>query len=200
MIFIARKKRIWFPGALYHIVTRGNHQGDIFRECADYVKYLNILQDTKERHPFVLYSYCLMTNHVHLQLKTFDHEIWLIMKYINLLYTKYFNEKYGLTGHLFQGRYYAEIIEDNAYCMETSRYIHMNPVNANIVKKPNQYPWSSYNVYMGTTTSELINKDMILCYFGENDRDLYKQFVEAGNRHNHKNSITGESCLDNILL
>ncbi len=179
-----RKNRVWYPGAMYHIMSRGNHRGDIFREETDYQMYLRIIAISKSRYPFELYDYCLMTNHVHLQIETINCEIWHIMKYINLVYTKYFNEKYNLIGHLFQGRYNAEIIADDAYTLQTSRYIHLNPVKAKMVSNPADYPWSSYNVFMGVQASELVNEYKILKYFESNSRQSYKKFVEGSYNFN----------------
>lgn len=125
-----------------------------------------------------MYCYCLMSNHVHLQIATDDTEIWTIMKKINWSYSKYFNKKYDKVGHLFQNRYYSVIIEDDAYLLQTSKYIHLNPVKAGIVDQPIKYPWSSYGVYMGVYKNSLIHEDDTLVYF-QYDRSLYKEYVES---------------------
>lgn len=125
-----------------------------------------------------MYCYCLMSNHVHLQIATDDTEIWTIMKKINWSYSKYFNKKYDKVGHLFQNRYYSDIIEDDAYLLQTSKYIHLNPVKAGIVDQPIKYPWSSYGVYMGVYKNSLIHEDDTLVYF-QYDRSLYKEYVES---------------------
>lgn len=176
---MAKKKRIWYPGAIYHITNRGNRRSDIFRDEEDYLVYLTILEQTMEKYPYIIYSYCLMTNHIHLQIETKDIEIWYIMRNINLLYTKYFNNKYNLIGHLFQGRYKSEIIENDAYNLQTSRYIHLNPVKAAMVETPIEYKWSSYNIYMGNKKSKIVNEEKILAYFKNNSRALYKEYVES---------------------
>lgn len=176
---MAKKKRIWYPGAVYHITNRGNRRSDIFRDEEDYQVYLTILEHAMEKYPYILYSYCLMTNHIHLQLETIDIEIWHIMRHINLLYTKYFNNKYNFIGHLFQGRYKSELIENDAYNLQTSRYIHLNPVNAKMVDTPVEYKWSSYDVYMGKRESRIVSDIEILSYFKNNSRQLYKDYVES---------------------
>lgn len=176
---MVKEKRIWYPGAVYHITNRGNRRADIFRDGEDYQVYLTILEQTMDKYPYILYSYCLMTNHIHLQLETKDVEIWHIMRYINLLYTKYFNNKYNFVGHLFQGRYKSEIIENDTYNLETSRYIHLNPVKANMVTTPIEYKWSSYDIYMGQRKSEIVSEEKILSYFKNNSRKLYKDYVES---------------------
>jgi REP element-mobilizing transposase RayT len=176
---MGNKKRIWYQGAVYHITTRGNRRTDIFRDEEDYQVYLTILKEAQERYLYILYSYCLMTNHVHLQLETTDLPIWHIMRNINLYYTKYFNNKYNLIGHLFEGRYKSELIENDAYNLQTSRYIHLNPVKAAMVKMPSEYKWSSYGVYMGELKSDIVQEEKILSYFANNSRELYKDYVES---------------------
>ena len=153
-----KKKREWYPGAVYHIMCRGNRRSDLFRDEEDFLVYLSILQEAEDKHDFVLYSYCLMTNHVHLHLKTKDKKISKIMRTINLLYAKYFNNKHNFIGHLFQGRYKSELIENDSYNLTISKYIHLNPVRAEMVEKPVEYEWSSYRTYMGKTESELVDK------------------------------------------
>lgn len=176
---MAKKKRIWYPGAVYHIMNRGNRRSDIFKDEEDFQVYLTILKQTMEKYTYTLYSYCLMTNHLHMQIETKDIEIWTIMRYINLAYTKYFNNKYNFIGHLFQGRYRAEIIESDSYNLQTSRYIHLNPVKASMVERPIEYKWSSYGVYMGQVKSDIVNEQKILSYFKDNSRELYREYVES---------------------
>lgn len=177
---MVRKKLIWYPGAIYHITSRGNHRNDIFRDEEDYLVYLTILREALERYNGNLYCYCLMTNHVHLVIETSDIKVSEIMRRINLFYTKYFNNKYNLIGHLFQGRYFAELVEEDKYILEVSRYVHLNPIKANMVKKPEEYQWSSYAMYIGKEKEKLISSEKILSYFRkENSRELYKKFLES---------------------
>lgn len=176
-----KKKRIWYPGAIYHIMSRGNRKKDLFRNKIDYQYYLNILKLIKKDYPFSLSSYCLMKNHVHLQIKTKGIEIWKIMRQINLYYAKYFNKKYNLVGHVFQGRYKSKIIVDAAYNIGLSRYIHLNPVAAKIVSKPEHYNWSSYKIYIGEKKDSLVDIDNVLSYYNFKNRAArYKKYCESG--------------------
>jgi REP element-mobilizing transposase RayT len=203
---MTRERRIWYPGAVYHITTRGNRKEPIFRDNNDYSLYLSILKESLERFDAKLYCYCLMTNHVHLIIETGDTSISEIMKRINSLYTKNFNIKYELIGHLFQGRYYSKLIELTAHAVEASKYIHLNPVKANMVSSPEDYKWSSYGMYIGTDVEKMIISAKILSHFealaekhkegshGPEQRDrnygkqkfmqrlLYKQFVVSDTR------------------
>jgi len=160
------------------VVARGNRKEEIFRQVEDYKVYLSFLRKVNEKYPFKLYSYCLMGNHVHLQIATIDSEIWKIMKGIHWMYSMYFNDKYELTGHLFQDRYYSELIETESYLLKTSKYIHLNPVKAGIVQKPIQYIWSSYGVFMGAYKNDLVDEKTILGLF-QNSRELYREYVES---------------------
>jgi REP element-mobilizing transposase RayT len=129
-------------------MCRGNHRHDIYRDDEDRQVYLTLLRETKKEYKFYLHSYCLMTNHVHLHIETEDINISIIMKRINLLYAQFFNNKYNFVGHLFQDRFKSELIETDQYHLEIGRYIHLNPVRANMTELPIDYTWSSYRVYM----------------------------------------------------
>jgi putative transposase len=173
-----RKNRIWFPGAVYHIMCRGNHRQEIFRDENDRLYYLSTLKEVKENIPYLLHSYCLMTNHVHLQIETVDISISQIMKRINMQYAIYFNKKYDFVGHLFQDRYHSELIETEPVHLHISRYIHLNPVKASIVERPELYRWSSYNTYIGEQQDQLISIEKILSCFSPPRGRRYQAFVE----------------------
>lgn len=180
-----KKKRIWYPGAIYHIMSRGNQKQELFRNKIDYHYYLNILKLVKKDYPYSLSSYCLMKNHIHLQIKTKGIEIWKIMRQINLYYAKYFNKKYNLVGHVFQGRYKSKLIVDVAYDIGLSRYIHLNPVTAKIVSKPENYNWSSYKIYLGEKKNNLVDVDNILSYYTLKDPvSRYKKYCESNIKEN----------------
>ena len=178
---MARKKREWYPGAIYHITTRGNHKNDIFRDGEDYVIYMRFLQESIESFKSKLICYCLMTNHVHLIIETGNITISELMKKLNFLYTKNFNVKYNLVGHLFQGRYFSELIQTDSYLLEASKYLHLNPVKAKMVDLPESYKWSSYKMYIGTMEEDLITSSKILSYFQGENRQRYKVYVEGDN-------------------
>jgi len=175
-----RKQRVWAPGDTYHIMCRGNHQHNIFRDDEDREYYLVILKRVKVMHPFILRAYCLMDNHVHLLIETTKVDISKIMFYINKDYAVYFNQKYNFVGHLFQGRYRWELVETDPYYLEVSRYIHLNPVKADMVERPSLFPWSSYESYVQEDNNVLVDTDKILGYFTEPKRVRYQEFVEEG--------------------
>lgn len=175
---MARPLRIAYPGAYYHVTSRGNEQKDVFKSRKDREKFLEYLASATQRYGAVIHAYCQMTNHYHLLLETPEGNLSQIMRHINGAYTTYFNVKRKRAGHLFQGRFKAILVEADAYAAELSRYIHLNPVKAGIVNRPEDYPWSSYRSYIGQSqATEWLMTDFILGYFGASG-ERYRAFVE----------------------
>jgi len=194
---MSNKKRDWHQGAVLHITARGNRRNDIFRDVEDFQVYTTFLEEAMEHfeNKYVIYSYCLMDNHVHILIKTDDLHICNLISRVHSIYTRYFNHKYNYLGYLFQDRYYTELIEDDAQLLSASRYIHLNPVKANMVENPKDYEWSSYAMVIGLQEEKIVTSEKILSYFKkENASESYKQFVENAIRT--KRSQEGES--DNI--
>ncbi|QTC40425.1 transposase [Bacillus sp. V3] len=131
----------------YHITARWNKRSPLFFYETDYLTYLHILEDVRSIYPSVLHSYCLMTNNIHLQIETIHHHIQYIMKTLHSRYALYLNQRMNTDGHIFQERYKAELIESSGYFLEVSRYIHRNPLLANMVERSEDYLWSSYPSY-----------------------------------------------------
>lgn len=177
---MARKKRIWVPHLFYHIVCRGNRRDALFKDDGDFKTFLHILNQVNERAPFELASYCLMTNHFHLQLRSQDQPISKVMSLINKRYADYYNTKNRLSGHVFEKRYYDKIIPSNKGVLKVSKYIHLNPVVAKMVEKPEMYEWSSYRYYLHTLSYSQLNMGVILDCFSGNEmekRMKYESFV-----------------------
>ncbi|WP_209121697.1 transposase [Alkalihalobacillus sp. BA299] len=149
---MARKPRIWFPGATFHITSRGNRRASIFCDHDDRLMYLTLLEETRVQYPFHLHAYCLITNHIHLLLETIDIPTKEIIKKLHSVYAIYFNKRHRTSGHLFQGCYHAELINDDTYLLEVSKYIHLNPVEAKMVIRPESYRWSSYSAYISSNS------------------------------------------------
>ena len=129
---------------------------DIFTDEEDREYFLALLEDINGKYPFVIHSYCLMTNHYHILIETKENEIWHIMQRLLLNYTKYYNRKYNKDGHLFKGRYKACIVENDEYFLQTSRYIHLNPVRAKMIGYPQDYKWSSYKTMIGMEDQRIV--------------------------------------------
>lgn len=146
---MARALRIEYPGAFYHITSRGNERKSIYRNKSDRRSFLLYLKSANLRYGALIHAYCLMDNHYHILLGTPKGNLSQIMRHINGAYTTRFNIKHKRKGHLFQGRYKAILVDADAYLAELSRYIHLNPVRAGIVDMPEKYSWSSYRYYIG---------------------------------------------------
>jgi len=180
---MARKPRIEFPGGLYHVITRGNRKERIFLDDPDYRRYLNLLEHYRKRYKFLLYAYTLMPNHTHSLIEQNETPISRIMQGINQSYTQYFNKKYKKVGHLFQGRYKALLCDKDKYLLALIRYIHLNPVRARIVESPDDYAWSSHNIYLGKIKQDFADKNFALSMFSEGKKTSirrYIQFVKKG--------------------
>ncbi|MGL5676627.1 MAG: transposase [Cellulosilyticaceae bacterium] len=139
---MSRKKREWYEYAYYHITCRGNHRNDIFRDEGDFGMYIDLLcfhLKQFETTPYEVVCYCLMDNHVHLLMRMSTKPLSLLMQRLNCSYVRYFNKKYNYVGHLFQERFFAELIETDQQLLEVSRYIHLNPVKAQMVTTPGDY-------------------------------------------------------------
>ena len=155
---MSRKKRIWHPGAVYHVMSRGNRRTILYKDSADYLRFLDCILNAMKLYNFKIYSICLMTNHFHMIIKTQDVELWKIMQKILHPYSMDFNHRYNFTGHLFESRYVACIIEDDKYLLEVSRYIHLNPVKAQMVREPLVYKYSSYRLFVSEESEKTDNK------------------------------------------
>jgi putative transposase len=190
---MSRPLRIAYPGAFYHITSRGNERKPVFKSGRDREKFLEYLESATSRYKAVIHVYCLMDNHYHLLLETPAGNLPRIMRHINGAYTTYFNVKRNRSGHLFQGRYKAILIDADEYAKELSRYIHLNPVRAGLVEKPEDYPWSSYRDYTGgRKPAGWLKRDFILEYFDAKEpaaQEKYKTFVNQLAKENYETPL-----------
>lgn len=172
---MARKPRIEFPGAFYHVFSRGNQKQDVFLSEADYKIFLKRLAEYKKEYGFPLYAYTLMKNHFHLLLETREVGLSKIMQGLLQSYTQYHNLKYKKVGHLFQGRYRAILCQRDLYLLELIRYLHLNCVRAGYVSHPNSYKWSSYDAYL-KGDGGLVDVDLALKFFSEDKATAMKKY------------------------
>lgn len=175
---IGRKPRIWYPGAIYHVMERGVRRLEIYRDDTDYQVFRAIMKNALEKNECVVHAYCMMNNHFHILLETSETKIDKFMHQLASCYAMYFNRKYKYKGHLFEGRYKAYLVKDDAYFLQTSRYIHLNPVKARIVEHPEDYPWSSYRAMLGMDDDEITQINRTQAYFGKNGGIRYQEYVE----------------------
>jgi putative transposase len=179
---MARALRIEYSGAFYHVTSRGNERKEIFPSRRDREQFLSYLESATVRYGARIHVYCLMSNHYHLLVETPLGNLSQIMKHVNSAYTTYFNVKRNRAGHLLQGRYKAILVEKDEYAQELSRYIHLNPVRAIMVERPDLYEWSSYRAYAGLVTAPAwLYRELIHSLFGSDERTAqkgYRKFVE----------------------
>jgi putative transposase len=181
---MARPLRIEYPGAVYHITSRGNARSDIFLTNADRQVFLDILGNTVEKYNWLCHAFCLLANHYHLLIETPDPNLSLGMRQLNGVYTQSFNRAHDRVGHVFQGRYKAILVEKESHLLELCRYVVLNPVRAQMVSKPDEWQWSSYKstAYAGKVP-EFLAVDWVLGQFAENRtkaRQRYRKFVAEG--------------------
>jgi putative transposase len=188
---MTRQLRIEFPGAFYHVTSRGNEKKPVFITDRDKEKFLENLEIAHQRFSAIFLVYCCMDNHFHFFIQTPLGNLSRILHFINTAYTAYFNKTHERTGHLFQGRYKAILVDADEYAQELSSYIHLNPVRAKITELPEQYPWSSYRDYMELRKKpDWLDTEFVLGFYGNDDNKAIRQyaaFVKSKMRHPAKN-------------
>jgi REP element-mobilizing transposase RayT len=181
---MARPLRIQYPGALYHVISRGNRRGRIVLDRADREKRLDWLRRTVETYGWRLHAFVLMGNHEHLFVETPEANLAAGMQYLNGSYTSYFNRRHRRCGHLFQGRYRGHLVEEDGHYLEMSRYLHLNPVRARLAERPERWPWGSCPGYFAPGKAlPWVTYDRVLAEFGggnDDGRRAYAAFVRAG--------------------
>ena len=181
---MARRPRLFAPGLLYHVIVRGNQRQKTFLTRSDYEAYLERLARYRQKYHVSLYAYSLMPNHVHLLLECSELPLAKFMQGVQQSYTQYFNRLHHKVGHLFQGRYKAIICERDEYLLELIRYIHLNPVRAKLVRKPEQYRYSAHRLYLDGKVTELMDPRPVLKLFG--GVKAYRGFVLEGLAGDHR--------------
>lgn len=200
---MARKSRIHAPGATYHVILRGNAQQDIFSDDKDRYRFYEILQKSCERYRCRVHAFCLMTNHIHLEMQVGDFSLSRIMQNISQRYTQWFNWRYKKSGHVFQGRYKAVMVDADEYLLELAAYIHLNPVRARMTDLPGAYQWSSHRAYLGKETLSWLETDFVLSQFSPNEtlaRTKFAAFVEERITDGRRNEFHGERISDNRIF
>jgi putative transposase len=181
---MTRPLRIEFPGALYHITSRGDRKVDIYLDDTDRAVWLQTLAEVCAKSNYLVHAFCQMTNHYHLLLETVDGNLSEGMRQLNGIYSQYFNRRHDLVGHVFQGRYKAILVQREGYLLELARYIVLNPVRAKLVADAADWPWSSYTLTLGAAPPPVwLDTSFTLRKFSDNPNDAmaaYRQFVLDG--------------------
>ena len=181
---MSRPIRIEFPDALYHVTSRGDRREDIFEDDEDRRAFLDTLSQVVNRFNWLCYAWCLMDNHYHLLIQTPDGNLSKGMRQLNGVFTQTSNRRHGRAGHLFQGRFKAILVDSDAYLLELARYVVLNPVRARMVKRPDDWPWSSYRASMGKAEADsFLAVDGLLAQFARRRvvaQARYAKFVAEG--------------------
>jgi len=196
---MARPLRIEFKGALYHILSRGNERRNIFSGDDDYKVFLGVLEEMSERFKVDIFAYVLMSNHYHLLIRTNQGNLSKSMQWVGTTYSRRFNLQHFRSGHLFQGRFKSILVQNDAYLMQLSCYIHRNPLRAGLVNRLADYRWSSYRTYAYKAShTKWLNKDLILsqCH-GE---DSYKTYREKVQKYSEEESKVFENLRHGIVF
>ena len=186
-----RISRQFSKSKIYHVMIRGNERKKIFLDDEDREKFVDIIRGKKRERAFLVYAFCLMDNHVHLLINEGQDQINKIMQRIGISYAYYFNKKYKRIGHLFQDRFKSEAIENERYLFAALRYIHNNPVRANMVENPAQFRWSSYNAYVNkhNTNYGVIDRNEVLAMLSNDEKQAVKLFINYSNELENDNFI-----------
>jgi len=161
-----RRPRLHLSGGFYHVILRGNGRQAIFFDNEDRDQWQDILQEGLARYRHRLHAYCWMTNHVHMAIQVGADPLAGFMRFLASRYARYLNRKTLRPGHLFERRYRAILVQDDVHLKELVRYIHLNPVRANMVVDPAHYPWSSHNAYLRLTNTDWLTVDCLAELFG----------------------------------
>lgn len=173
-----RPYSVHFPGALFHVTSRGSEKREIFLETRDYERYLGRLSQLKAKLSFKLYSYCLMPNHIHLLIEVKDNPLSKIMQVIQTGHAMFFNKKYNHVGYVFQGRYRWLLVEKESYLLELIRYINLNPIRAGIVERVEDWEFCSFQEIIGLKSKGLIEQEEILANFSQEKEKAIKNFKD----------------------
>ena len=198
---MARPLRIEYEGAFYHITARGNERRRIFFAMGDYDKFKEYLLEAQEKFGYKLHCYVLMGNHYHLVIETPHGNMNKVLHYVNGSYANYINKKRNRSGHLLQGRYKGILVERDVYLLELSRYLHLNPVRAKIVGRPEDYHQSSYRSYLKNRKESIVTTDLILGMVsddGKATRRAYREYVEKGMEEESRNPL--ENVYGGVIL
>ena len=183
---MARPLRVEFPGAVYHVTARGNERRRTFRDDLDRRQFLATLEQAVQQHALRVHAFCLMPNHYHLLVETPCGNLSRGLGWLQTTYTIRFNRRHRRSGHLFQGRFKAHLVEADSYAMELLRYLHLNPVRPRDKTAPvpregrrtlREYPWSSHRAYLGKAAAPPWLCTDWLSFFGRKRQEAQKDYA-----------------------
>jgi len=199
---MAREPRLYIPGALYHVMLRGNDGQRIFNDDEDRSYFQGLVAEGVGRYGHRIHAYCLMDNHVHFLIQMGQTPLSKVMQNISFRYTRWMNRRHHRIGHLFQGRFRAILCDADAYLLELVRYIHLNPVRAGLADTPEGHPWSGHRAYLGIESVPWLTSDWCLSRFSANvgvARRRYASFVLEGIEQGRRDDLYKARASGRIL-
>ena len=199
-----RRARLDAPGTLHHVMVRGIEKGKIVNDAADRKYFVNRLAALAVDTKTSIYAWALMSNHVHILLRSSEIGLSAFMRRLLTGYAIWFNRRHRRWGHLFQNRYKSIICDEDAYFTELVRYIHLNPLRAKLVKglaQLDRYPWSGHGVLTGKIKYDWQNRDYVLKWFGKNEREAksaYRRFVKKGIAQGRRPELVGGGLIRSL--
>lgn len=198
---MGRGRRINIENGYFHVISKSVEESNLFNDEDDYKEFLKILYEERIKHSVSIFSYCLMPNHYHILLKTNNSNLSFFMKNLNHRYSLYFNNRKFRVGHLFMDRFKSFYINSEGYFLNISRYIHLNPYEANLVDKPEDYNWSSFKFYFYDIENSILDKNLFyeIISFKKEDyisyvKELYDIIASSRNKLDFDN-LSNENTL-----
>lgn len=195
-----RKPRVHYEGALYHVMVRGNNGEKVFETQNEKQEYINLIREYKKRYHFRMYAYCIMDNHAHLLIEVEKIPLSKIMQGIQQVFTQRYNKKNNRTGHIFQQRYKSILCQKDEYLFALIKYIHFNPIKANITQTLD-YKWSSHNEYIRYERN-LVDVEYVLSMFSKKKKEAineYKKYMEIEEKLKENEYVIDDDAIEEIV-
>jgi putative transposase len=178
---MGRAPRVQAEDAVYHVTARGVRRLLVYEDLFDYRKFEALLGSVVSKRGWAVHAYCQMPNHYHLVLNTPKADISDGMCWLNGVYARWFNERHGYTGHVFEARFHTELIRSNVHLLNVATYVPLNPVRAGLCASPAEWQWSSYRATIGSERKRWLSP-WLLGQFGRDEAEAaieYERFVES---------------------
>ncbi len=189
---MARKPRIHFKGAVYHVILRGVDDGPIFKSVKDRNQWESLVEEGCTRFGHKIHGYAWLKDRAHFAIEVADAPLSKVMQNLSFRYTRYFNKQNGRSGPLFHGRYKAILMDGDQYLNDLVRYIHVEPLRSNATKKLEDFKWSGHQAYLGTQDKPWLTRDRVLSSLAKTEKTSIKRYgelVKAGVKEDYRQDL-----------
>jgi putative transposase len=179
---VGRAPRVQTSDVVYHVTTRGVRRLEVYEDPLDYSKFEGLLEKVVRRRKWAVQAYCQMPNHYHLVVNTPNADISDGIHWLNGVYARWFNERHGYFGHVFEARFQTKLVRSNVHLLNVASYVPGNPVRARLCAKPEDWPWSSYRSTIGRDGRSWLSTGWLLAQFGRDEDSAvaeYRRYVEG---------------------